>query len=60
MKQNMPLDRTPESNAFAAWLLDIGAGCGLGPGDSVQLPVRATLKAEGEAQTSQGRSKVNI
>jgi hypothetical protein len=32
------LDRTPESDAFAAWLLDVGAGNGLGPNNSIQLP----------------------
>jgi hypothetical protein len=26
LKQNMHLDRTPESDAFAAWLLTVGAG----------------------------------
>jgi hypothetical protein len=37
LKQNMCLDRTPDSNAFADWLLDVGVGCGLGPNNSIQL-----------------------
>ena len=37
LKQNMRLDRTPDSDAFADWLLDVGAGRGLGPNNSIQL-----------------------
>ena len=38
LKQNMHLDRTLESDAFAAWLVVIGAVSGLGPGNTVRLP----------------------
>ena len=39
LKQNMRLDRTPESDAFAAWLLEVGAGKGLTSNNNfVQLP----------------------
>jgi hypothetical protein len=34
----MRLDRTPESDAFATWLLDVGAGNGLTPANSIELP----------------------
>lgn len=37
LKQNMRLDRTPESDAFADWLLDVGAGNGLDANNSMQL-----------------------
>jgi len=37
LKQNMHLDRTPDSDAFADWLLDVGAGRGLGANNSIQL-----------------------
>ena len=37
LTQNMRLDRTPESDAFAAWLLDVGAGKNLDPAGKVQL-----------------------
>jgi PIF1-like helicase len=43
LKQNMCLDRTPESNAFAAWLLDVGAGRGLGPSKTIKLPPNMQL-----------------
>jgi hypothetical protein len=33
----MCLDRTPDSDVFADWLLDVGAGCGLGHNNSIQL-----------------------
>ncbi|KAG5733053.1 ATP-dependent DNA helicase PIF1 [Termitomyces sp. T112] len=36
--QNMRLDQTPDNIAHAAWLLDVGAGKNLGPGETVQLP----------------------
>ena len=36
--QNMYLDHTPESDAFSQWLLTIGAGSPLPPGQSIQLP----------------------
>ena len=36
--QNMWLDQTPDNIAHAAWLLDIGAGKNLGPGETVELP----------------------
>jgi hypothetical protein len=38
LTQNMRLDRTPESDAFAAWLLEVGAGRGLGPQNTINLP----------------------
>ncbi|KAG5729934.1 hypothetical protein E4T56_gene8659 [Termitomyces sp. T112] len=34
----MRLDQTPDNIAHAAWLLDVGAGKNLGPGETVQLP----------------------
>ncbi|KAG5733888.1 ATP-dependent DNA helicase PIF1 [Termitomyces sp. T112] len=34
----MRLDQTPDNIAYAAWLLDVGAGKNLGPGETVQLP----------------------
>jgi len=34
----MCLDHTPESNAFAQWLLKVGAGSDLTPDKSIQLP----------------------
>jgi hypothetical protein len=37
LKQNMCLDRTPDSDVFADWLLDVGAGCGFGHNNSIQL-----------------------
>ncbi|KNZ81643.1 ATP-dependent DNA helicase PIF1 [Termitomyces sp. J132] len=36
--QNMRLDQTPDNIAHTAWLLDVGAGKNLGPGETVQLP----------------------
>ena len=36
--QNMRLEHTPENLAHAAWLLDVGAGKSLGPGETLQLP----------------------
>ncbi|KAG5716843.1 ATP-dependent DNA helicase PIF1 [Termitomyces sp. T112] len=36
--QNIRLDQTPDNIAHAAWLLDVGAGKNLGPGETVQLP----------------------
>ena len=41
LKQNMRLDRTPESEAFAAWLLEVGAG---GPSSSINLPQNMHLQ----------------
>jgi len=38
LQQNMRLDRTPESDAFAQWLLGVGAGHQLGPNASITLP----------------------
>jgi hypothetical protein len=38
LKQNMRLDRTPESDAFAQWLLKVGAGDDLTPDKTIQLP----------------------
>jgi len=38
LQQNMCLDRTPQSNAFAQWLLEVGAGLHLGPNASTTLP----------------------
>jgi hypothetical protein len=44
LKQNMRLDRTPESDAFAAWLLKVGAGHGLGPTNTIKLPNNMKLQ----------------
>jgi hypothetical protein len=41
LKRNMRLDRTPESEAFAAWLLEVGAG---GPSSSINLPQNMCLQ----------------
>jgi hypothetical protein len=39
LKQNMQLDRTPESDAFAAWLLEVGAGKHITEdNNAIQLP----------------------
>ena len=38
LTQNMCLDHTPESDAFAQWLLTVGAGSPLPPDKSIQLP----------------------
>ena len=38
LTQNMRLDRTPESEAHAAWLLEIGAGTHLDEAGRVQMP----------------------
>jgi len=35
---NMRLDRTPQSNAFSQWLLEVGAELHLGPNASITLP----------------------
>ena len=40
LKENMRLDRTPESDAFAAWLLEVGAGR---TSTSVNLPQNMRL-----------------
>jgi hypothetical protein len=37
LKQNMHLNRTLDSDAFADWLLDVGAGCGLDLNNFIQL-----------------------
>jgi PIF1-like helicase len=44
LKQNMRLDRTPESDAFAAWLLQVGAGRDLGPSKTIKLPPNMQLQ----------------
>ena len=38
LTQNMCLDITPVSNAFAQWLLKVGAGSHLPPDKSLSLP----------------------
>ena len=38
LNKNMRLDQTPESEAFAAWLLDVGAGKDLPPNRTITLP----------------------
>jgi hypothetical protein len=38
LEKNERLDRTPESEAFAAWLLDVGSGRGLPADKSITLP----------------------
>jgi hypothetical protein len=38
LTQNMHLDRTPESEAHAAWLLEIGAGTNVDESGRVQVP----------------------
>jgi hypothetical protein len=38
LTQNMRLDRTPESDAHATWLLDIGAGKDLDANETVEIP----------------------
>ncbi len=40
----MRLDRTPESDAFAQWLLEVGSGHGLGPEKTVELPANMRLQ----------------
>jgi hypothetical protein len=39
----MRLDRTPESDAFAQWLLQVGAGTALAPDTSIELPQNMRL-----------------
>jgi hypothetical protein len=43
LTQNMRLDRTPESDMFAAWLLEVGAGRNLGPSNTIELPANMRL-----------------
>ena len=43
LTQNMRLDNTPESNAFAQWLLKVGAGSHLPPDKSILLPPNLCL-----------------
>jgi PIF1-like helicase/Helitron helicase-like domain at N-terminus len=43
LKQNMRLDRTPQSDAFAQWLLEVGAGRHTGPNSSITLPANMRL-----------------
>ena len=43
LNQNMRLDQTPENIAFANWLLEVGAGNGLGPDKTFDLPVMMCL-----------------
>ena len=43
LTQNMHLDHTPESDAFAQWLLTIRAGSPLLPDKSIQLPQNMQL-----------------
>lgn len=38
LKQNMRLDQSPESVAFAEWLLQVGEGRGLSPEKTISLP----------------------
>ncbi len=38
LMQNMRLDRTPESEAHAAWLLQIGAGTNMDEGERIAVP----------------------
>jgi hypothetical protein len=38
LERNERLDRTPESEAFASWLLDVGSGRGLPADNSITLP----------------------
>jgi hypothetical protein len=38
LTQNMRLDRTPESEAHAAWLLQIGAGTNMDEGERIDVP----------------------
>jgi len=38
LTQNMCLDRTPESDQFAQWLLKVGTGSDLTPDKSIELP----------------------
>ena len=43
LTHNMCLDCTPESDAFAQWLLTVGAGSPLPPDKSIQLPQNMLL-----------------
>src|ERR1700677_1798584 len=43
LKQNMRLDRTPESDAFAGWLLEVSAGHSLSPSKTIQPPLGMCL-----------------
>ena len=43
LTKNMRLDNTPESNAFAQWLLKVGAGSHLPPDKSILLPPNMRL-----------------
>ena len=38
LHENMRLDRTPENDAHAAWLLEIGAGRTVDDGDMIEIP----------------------
>jgi PIF1-like helicase len=38
LHHNMWLDRTPENDAHAAWLLEIGAGSTVDAGDTIEIP----------------------
>ena len=43
LTQNMRLDRTPQSEAFAQWLLKVGSGSELAPDKSIELPANMRL-----------------
>ena len=43
LTQNMRLDRTPESDTFAEWLLQVGDGHNLAPDKTVELPQTTRL-----------------
>ena len=43
LTKNMHLDNTPESNAFAQWLLKVGAGSHLPPDKSIPPPLNMHL-----------------
>ena len=45
----MRLEQTPDNIAHAAWLLEVGAGRGLGPGETLQLP--ATMMCQDNSIT---------
>jgi hypothetical protein len=49
LKQNMRLDQTPDSIAFAKWLLKVGGGSDLTPDKTIQLPDDMRL-AQNDAQ----------
>jgi hypothetical protein len=43
LERNEQPDHTPESEAFASWLIDVGSGCGLLADNSITLLLRCIV-----------------